>query len=214
LPGASARLSWASNLHADPLGKFVTGPLQAKDAGDPSAGDFSYDWFSANIPNWEKFLSPLRDREISALEIGCFEGRASVFILTHLHQSKLICIDTFIDYGHQLDFEARFDSNVARFGDRVQKIRGRSAAALDCLVEAGAQFDFIYIDGSHARDDVMIDSLLAWKLSKQGTVIIWDDYEWNLRPDRPREAIDDFLSLHGNQLTVLHKGTQVIAVRN
>ena len=48
------------------------------------------------------------------------------------------------------------------------------------LVEAGRSFDLIYIDGSHRRDDVMVDSLLAWSLLREGGFIIFDDYEHEL----------------------------------
>ena len=41
-------------------------------------------------------------------------------------------------------------------------------------------FDLVYIDGSHSAKDVLLDSLLAWRLLRPGGAMIWDDYEWAL----------------------------------
>jgi predicted O-methyltransferase YrrM len=41
----------------------------------------------------------------------------------------------------------------------------------------GAAFDLIYVDGDHARDQVTIDSLLAWRCLHPGGIMIWDDNE-------------------------------------
>ena len=41
-------------------------------------------------------------------------------------------------------------------------------------------FDLIYIDGSHSAKDVLLDSLLAWRLLRPGGAMVWDDYEWAL----------------------------------
>ena len=75
----------------------------------------------------------------------------------------------------------------------------------------------IYIDGSHARDDALMDSLLAWPLLKPDGIIIWDDYvsEMGRLPaeERPKDGVDLFLGLHADQLTILERGYQVIAQR-
>ena len=184
-----------------------------KTVPDISSGNFSTDWFSYHIQSWQKFLAPFKNKGVSALEIGSFEGRSASFLLEFLPNSRIVCIDTFTNYGDQPDFEKRFDENMSRFGSRVHKIRGQSVGVLDRLISEGQNFDFIYIDGSHARNDVLVDSLLAWKLLKVGGIIVWDDYEWNLRPDRPKEAIDTFLALHAKNLRILRRGYQIVASR-
>jgi predicted O-methyltransferase YrrM len=40
-------------------------------------------------------------------------------------------------------------------------------------------YDFIFIDGSHKVEDVVRDSLLAFKIVADGGVIIWHDYRTN-----------------------------------
>jgi predicted O-methyltransferase YrrM len=96
----------------------------------------------------------------------------------------------------------------------MRKISGPSIKALGILREENAVFDFIYVDGSHRRDDVMIDCLGAWRLLREGGVMLMDDYTW--MPDSPEAervapAVDIFLAWHPEAEVIL-KGEQV-AVR-
>lgn len=49
---------------------------------------------------------------------------------------------------------------------RLRKIVGPSIKALGILREENAMFEFV--DGSHQRDDVMIDCLASWRLLREG----------------------------------------------
>ena len=55
--------------------------------------------------------------------------------------------------------EALFDANVTNaYGGRVEKIASRSVIGLDRLATSQhEQFDLIYVDASHDRDDVMTE---------------------------------------------------------
>src|SRR6187431_1666089 len=115
---------------------------------------FTADWTSHYIPNWVKFLAGLRDRDVAALEIGAWEGRSTIFFLEYLPRCRITCIDTFAGSPEHIRFgeaalaslEARFDSNLAPYGDRVRKIKSRSLPALDQLAQDTKRFDLIYID--------------------------------------------------------------------
>jgi hypothetical protein len=68
----------------------------------------------------------------------------------------------------------------------LQKAEAKAEAvswAGDLRFEAAGNFllpfDFIYIDGSHMRVDVLLDAVLAWQLLKPGGFMVLDDYEWN-----------------------------------
>ena len=113
-----------------------------------------------------------------------WEGRSAVFFLEFLPRCRITCIDTFEGGAEHADFdqtvvssiEARFDSNLASYGQRVRKIKSRSLPALDRLAQDNEAFDLIYIDGSHMRDDVLLNSVLAWRLLAPDGICIWDDY--------------------------------------
>lgn len=61
-------------------------------------------------------------------------------------------------------------------------------------------FDWVYIDGSHRADDTFLDGELVWRLTRQGGLIIFDDYLWDSQPEtsilHPKRGIDAFLLLH------------------
>jgi hypothetical protein len=127
----------------------------------------------------------------------------------HLPHAHVTCIDTF-DGPH----EARFDANVSQFAGRVEKIKARSTPALDALHASGRLFDVVYLDGPKARGDVLVDTMLAWRLLKPAGIFIWDDHLWQRGKlpdaDRPQQAIDLFCSTFSRAMTVLHWDRQVV----
>jgi hypothetical protein len=171
--------------------------------------EYTTDWFSRSGAVWPAFLAKLKDQPVHVLEIGSYEGRSAVFLLNFLPLSRIVCVDIFSD-----DYEVRFDKNIAPFGDRVEKIKGRSVPALDRLRKDGRMFDLIYVDGSHERQDVFSDTVLAWPLLKARGILIWDDWRWGMgKPSeaRPQHAIDLFCAAFSPCLRVLHRDYQVIA---
>jgi predicted O-methyltransferase YrrM len=190
-------------------------------------GNFTSDWIWKNYSIWRRVLAPLRDWPTRILEIGSFEGRSAVFFLKYLPRSTIVCIDTFAgtaeeDYVYKFlkqqmsAAESRFERNVAPFAARVEKIKSRSAPALDALIAEGRRFDLAYIDGGHRYDDVMTDSVAVWTMLEPAGIVIWDDYEWapEFQPEeRPKPAIDDFLQAREGTYRLLAKGYQIIVER-
>lgn len=179
---------------------------------------FTTDWTTHNFAVWAETLAELRERPVAVLEVGSWEGRSAIFFLEYLPLSSVTCIDTFAGGSEHskrsvAGIEKRFDANLAAYAGRVRKIKGRSASALDALVAEGSMFDVIYIDGSHRRDDVLVDSLLAWHILNSGGILIWDDYLWNSEhpvSERPQQAIDVFLALHEHEWVRRQVGAQMI----
>lgn len=179
--------------------------------------DFTSDWVSAHAGTWWRELAPFRREGLRVLEIGSYEGRSAVFWLEYLPDSHVTCVDKFGGGGPRgMEREARFDRNVAAYGSRVRKISNRSVTVLRTLRDEDASFDVIYVDGSHRRDDVMVDCLLSWPLLRPGGIMILDDYLYELdKPpaDRPRDAIDAFLGWHADELVELSRGYQIVVRR-
>lgn len=184
---------------------------------------FRYDWFSHNIPRWHSYLGHLKDRSnVKALEIGCFEGRATVWllqnILTH-PTSSIIVIDTFTggmeNSDHQdnvVNLRKRFEHNIKAWRDKVKILSGLSHIHLRKM-PAISTFDYIYVDGSHMAKDVLEDAVLSWRLLKKGGILTFDDYrDWNFYKDPilcPRVAIDSFLSIYKNQYEIVDQDYQI-----
>ena len=59
---------------------------------------FEFDWFSPNIPSFDKHLKHLRGTPCALLEIGCHEGRSSTWLLQNIasnEAARLLCIDLY-----------------------------------------------------------------------------------------------------------------------
>jgi predicted O-methyltransferase YrrM len=181
------------------------------------AADFTSDWTSGNFPTWRRVLAPLVNHHPAILEVGSWEGRSAVFFLDFLPGSRITCVDTFAgsaehDPAVAAGTERRFDANTARHADRVEKIKGDSAAVLARLLGEGRRFDLIYIDGAHEANRVLIDSALCWPMLAVDGILIWDDYAAP-DADAPRQAVDAFLLLQAGNFVRVAKGWQMIVRR-
>jgi hypothetical protein len=180
------------------------------------SGSFSSDWFSHNIQYWQNIFEKKEffDSDLNVLEVGSWEGLSAVYILSTLKKSNLTCVDTWngSDEHESLDvkkIEENFDKNTSAFMGRVKKFKVRS---YDFFSSNRQFYDFIYIDGSHYSDDVLIDAIKSWQLLKLGGVVIFDDYLWQFydrSSDNPALAINLFLKLKQKQYRILHAGYQI-----
>ncbi|MBW2726437.1 MAG: class I SAM-dependent methyltransferase, partial [Deltaproteobacteria bacterium] len=136
----------------------------ARDVPDRSY-EFGEDWFSDHIPHWVQNLAQLKGRPgIRYLEIGPYEGRSFFWVIDHIlthPTSRAVAIDIFwAEPGsvYEEGYEHRFRSNLLRSGaaERVEVIKGSSQVEMRKLPLES--FDLIYIDGSHAANDVLTDA--------------------------------------------------------
>lgn len=193
---------------------------------------YTADWFKGNEKNWGAWLLRFKGKpNLRFLEVGCFEGRATVWLLENIliHKSATIdTIDTFeggMEVGEDgahvnRNVQKNYFDNIAPFEKKVYTWKGESAFLLrggaklipgDIRFNLGS-YDFIYIDGSHKSPQVLEDSILAWRLLKVGGILIWDDYGLKRYPnplDNPAPAIEIFLQIFEGQYKLISKGYQV-----
>jgi predicted O-methyltransferase YrrM len=181
--------------------------------GKTSTYSFTSDYVTHVAAHWTKYLAPFSGKpDVHFLEIGSFEGRSAVWMFENVltdPTSTLTCVDPFWDPAT----EVRFDHNLRIGGceTRVRKLKGRSEQLLPHL--AGAQFQTVYVDGSHHALNVLMDAVASWRLLVEGGLLIFDDYEWEPQrapEERPQLAIDLFLTTCRHEVELLHKGYQVI----
>ena len=185
---------------------------------------FTEDW-SGTRNYWDGMFADLRlagNPGLRFLEVGCFEGRATLWLLENIltdPTSRIDVVDTFtgspefdvlnVDRG----FRERFESNTASYADQVNVREGRSGEVLRTYPPVPT-FDFVYVDGSHYAADVLADAVLAWPLLKVGAMMVFDDYRWGLEGqeewERPRRGIDAFVSAYLGRLTVRHADYQLV----
>lgn len=193
---------------------------------------FTNDWFGVARNMWPSLIDKLPDNK-SFLEIGSWEGRATVWIAENMaadQDAMITCVDTW-QGGEEHDRNemggvfARFSANMSALADNrkergknilVRAMRTTSSQGLAELIHEERSFDFVYIDGSHIAKDVLTDACMAWAMLKKGGVMVFDDYMWAGSPlllHRPKPAVDAFTSIFGQDLYVLHNGYQVAVQR-
>lgn len=191
---------------------------------------YSVDWFSHNIPTWDKIFT---DKQIKGkdslkfLEIGCFEGRATNYLLENIltgNGCEIHVVDTFQgslnesgmnwDSSYEFtDLYKTFSNNISKHKDRVFIHAGESGKILKKDFEDNS-FDFIYIDGSHTAPDVLQDAILCHPLLKVGGIVIFDDLGWkdpnNPHPtNSPEMGITFFYNAYSLKYDFLFQGYQL-----
>ncbi|KAK0213358.1 glycosyl transferase [Desarmillaria ectypa] len=176
------------------------------------------DWFSGHIAKWRALFGHIQSLHPRVLEIGAWEGRSGVFLLTELCKNggELVTIDHF-DLMQTTDGRARHEKvlhNLHLTGKKFRVLDQFSVPGLmqllrEEVVAAEPGFDWVYVDGSHRADDTFLDGELAWRLARKGAVIVFDDYEWDKEAkdnvEHPKRGIDGFLRLHDGEYEPLFK---------
>jgi predicted O-methyltransferase YrrM len=117
-------------------------------------------------------------KPVRTLEIGLANGASALVILASLNE--------FVAANHQHTAIDPFQKDhwksvglcsvqTAGFQDHFRFMEDFSSLALPRLVEARDCFDFIYVDGSHAYDNVFVDHYYGLRLLKRNGVILFDD---------------------------------------
>ncbi|WP_135470868.1 class I SAM-dependent methyltransferase [Crenalkalicoccus roseus] len=186
---------------------------------------FTESWFDGHIPGWEHLFfrelgwDPAAPRRI--VEIGCFEGRATIWMLENLLRhpdSRIHCIDSFAGgaehHTRQVErLHERFRANIEESGHaaKVEVLHGNSADGLLRLIARGDVAPaMIYVDGSHEAPDVLSDLVLSFRLAPPGGVILCDDYLWSREAEGstdllhcPKLAIDAFTNIYRRRIEFL-----------
>ena len=172
--------------------------------------NFSNKWFLNNFDIFNFFLPKDKNSKFDYLEVGCFEGLSSFFVLSEYKAVNAILLDIWDmpnpnskTLSHNFNsIEKAFDNNLSGFN--FTKIKEDSVVAMRKLFKQNKSFDFIYIDGSHNGEDILSDAIEAFKILKKEGLIFFDDF---LQYDKNRalqsyDGIEKFLNLYSNYLKI------------
>ncbi len=145
------------------------------------------------------------DRPLDVLEIGSWAGGSAVSWASAVkalpRAGRVLCVDAWKPYFDvEVDREPIYaEMNAAvehgdvfrlflhnlQSADVADLVDYKVGATRDILPQLEpASFDIIYVDGSHAVDDVTFDVAQAMRLIRDGGIVCGDDSEL------PREAVD------------------------
>jgi predicted O-methyltransferase YrrM len=174
------------------------------------------EWFALTAKeNFERFLLPRADEGWSCLQLGCFAGDASVWIMENLPYATLVDVDTFKgsdEHGavDMDDVKATYSIRTQPYADRIKVKVLETQVYL--TFPNNPPFDFIYVDADHHAASVLMDGLLSWPLLNKGGLMAFDDYTWGeaLDPmERPFLGIEAFCDFYQTEMETLFIGSQV-----
>ena len=115
----------------------------------------------------------------TSLEVGCAYGVSSLYIceaLAAVGADRHIIIDPYQhEHWHGLGIE---HLKAAGYGSLIELHELPSHQALPRLEAAATKLDFVFIDGAHWFDYVMVDFFCVDRMLNVGGVIVFDDADW------------------------------------
>ena len=172
--------------------------------------NFSQKWFLNNFEIFTFFLPKDKSLKFDYLEVGCYEGLSSFYVLSEYKSVNAFFLDIWdmpnpnsktLSHNFGL-IEKAFDQNLSGFD--FKKMKNDSVVSMRKLLKENVHFDFIYIDGSHNGEDILSDAIEAFKILKVNGLMFFDDF---LQHDDNRilqsyVGIDKFLSLYSDYLKI------------
>lgn len=107
----------------------------------------------------------------NVMEIGFNAGFSTLLMLLSNPHIKITCFDL-CEHKYTLPC---YEKLKETFGDRIQLISGDSTKTLSLVNE---NYDLIHIDGGHSTEIAESDINNSFRLSKKGTILIMDDYDF------------------------------------
>ena len=131
---------------------------------------FMCDEFMNKVKNLTTQVSNNQVKNV--MEIGFNAGFSAALILFSNPDVHLTCVDL----GFHSYVSPCYQKLKETFGDRIEIIIGDSTVTLPDLIDK--QYDLIHIDGGHSRQVAQCDIQNSYRLSKNGTILIMDDYDY------------------------------------
>jgi predicted O-methyltransferase YrrM len=112
----------------------------------------------------------------NVMEIGFNSGFSALLMLISNPNVKITCYDL----GEHKYTIPCYEVLKQLFQDRINIIIGDSTKTLE---NDNNKYDLIHIDGGHTTEVATSDIINSYRLSKKGTIIIMDDYDfYNIKP--------------------------------
>lgn len=113
-----------------------------------------------------------------AVEIGTYMGMSALTMLRASPQLHLWCVDIFTAFEFNQDVAAYFLRDYIKQG-RCELIRGNSDRARSMLNHMVGKLDLVWVDGSHATEDVLKDMYNFMPMIRPGGLMTGHDFDVN-----------------------------------
>jgi predicted O-methyltransferase YrrM len=185
---------------------------------------FTHDMTVNLRPNMALLYETKPEHAMTCVEIGSYEGCGSIFIIDYLCKHKdsiLYCIDPFdneyVKGSEKMAFwnsacngqYDRFKHNTSNVSKIIEK-RGYSDSMIQTLDDNS--IDFCYIDGDHSPEQVYKDIVNVFIKMKNNSIVLFDDYLWEMNGVVTKGGIDRFLDEYTGKYELLLSNFQ-LAIR-
>jgi hypothetical protein len=135
----------------------------------------------------------IKKNNINILEIGTYTGRSSIALFTELRNKGITSFIDTCDIFKEGEYKNYVENNTENFApsqsivnsiisdfNLTEYIKTFKREHGKVELPINKTYDVVFIDGSHAYDDVLIDCKIAEEKLSNGGVIMGDDYctEW------------------------------------
>jgi predicted O-methyltransferase YrrM len=108
----------------------------------------------------------------NVMEIGFNAGFSTLLMLFTNHNINITCFDL----GEHKYTIPCYEKLKETFGERINIIIGDSTKTLPNVTDI---YDLIHIDGGHTIEVAESDIINSYRLSKEGTILVMDDYDFH-----------------------------------
>ena len=175
---------------------------------------FEKKWFLNNFEVFNYFLPEDQNQKFNYLEIGSYEGLSFLNVKHFYKNSFATAIDIWSrpnfnseDIGLDLDVaEKNFDYNLKDYKN-FEKKKNDSVIELRNIIKKNFFYDFIYVDGSHNGEDVIVDAIESFKILKIDGIMIFDDAMVKFDTNKKYQAYEGvifFLKMFKKQIKILY----------
>ena len=127
--------------------------------------NFKSFWFLNNFQIFEYFLPKSLNKKFNYLEIGTYEGLSLLYVLNKYKNINV----TGVDIVNILNKKIKNHKNLKMF-------KSDSIIALRKLKQENQKFNYIYIDGLHNGEHIIVDAIESFKLLEYQGIMIFDDF--------------------------------------
>ena len=128
------------------------------------------DTFLTKAKNISNFV--LNSNVTNVMEIGFNAGFSTLLMLISNPKLHIACFDL----GEHAYVLPCYHQIKSTFGERIDLILGDSTKT---LLTATGKYDLIHIDGGHATEIASSDVIQSYRMSRHGTILIMDDYDFH-----------------------------------